>query len=97
MKSSTKPLPEKIVSEKPLTDPIDLLALFGRVLGTLVLFLVSATLLLRHDWRALMLSVPAMFVMQWMTIRFWRKLRTEREEGEKARELARAQSEEQIS
>jgi hypothetical protein len=76
--------------EKPLTDPVDLLALFGRVIGTVVLFLVSATLLLRHEWRGLMFSVPAMFVMQWMTIRFWRKLRREREEGEKARELAKA-------
>ena len=83
----TPPLLTKpITKQKPLTDPIDLLALLGRVLGTLVLLLVSATLLFRHQWSALYLSVPAMFAMQFLTIRFWRKLRDERLEGEKKRQ-----------
>jgi hypothetical protein len=74
-------------SEKaaPLTDPVDLIALLGRFIGTVVLFIVSGTLLLRHEWRGLAFSAPAMFVMQFLTIRLWRKLRDERVEKEKLR------------
>jgi hypothetical protein len=71
----------------PLTDPADLFALLGRFVGTAVLFVVSATLLLRQEWRSLAFSAPAMFVMQFMTIRLWRKLRDERAAAERERAI----------
>jgi uncharacterized protein (DUF58 family) len=81
MKSSAKTLPPV----KPLTDPVDLVALLGRLVGATVLFLVSATFLFSKNWRGLAFSAPAAFVMQYLTIRLWRKLRDERVEGEKLR------------
>ncbi|MDX1934307.1 MAG: hypothetical protein SFU56_17025 [Capsulimonadales bacterium] len=70
--------PKTTRKPKPLTDPADLLRLGGRFFGTLILYVISFSYLIKQDYPGAAAMALLAIALQIWTIRLWRYLRDQR-------------------
>jgi hypothetical protein len=78
---------------KPLTDPAELFTLFGRFVAAWILTFMTVAFLINGDDNKRIFAVPfgcASLIVQFATVRLWRKLSRERLANKVAREEALA-------